>query len=231
MIEALSLAFEAGPVKLADVPRSLRRRAIAADGTARIEIRPVAPLDDASRADFVATVSAIAVPTGGPAIILAARVAVLEAMLSAGAITLLASVLLLGVALRSVNDVMLVLIPLALAMAMTAMTAAGLGIALNFANVIVLPLLIGLGMHSAIHVILRARTLHRHGQTQRLGMTTTPRAVLFSALTTIAAFGTLMASPHRGTASIGALLTVALCWTLVATLIVLPSLLVLRTKE
>jgi len=52
----------------------------------------------------------------------------------------------------------------------------------------------------------------------------TPRAVLFSALTTVASFGSLAISGHRGMMSMGLLLTIAIVWTLVATLIVLPAL-------
>jgi uncharacterized protein len=49
--------------------------------------------------------------------------------------------------------------------------------------------------------------------------------VVFSALTTIASFGSLAVSDHRGLASMGLLLTIAILWSLVASLIVLPSLL------
>ena len=65
----------------------------------------------------------------------------------------------------------------------------------------------------------------REGETDTplLG-TSTPRAVVFSALTTIGSFGSLMVSSHRGTASMGELLTIAICFTLVSALVVLPAL-------
>jgi len=90
---------------------------------------------------------------------------------------------------------------------------------LNFSNVIALPLLIGLGVDSGIHLVLRQQQV-RAGEA--LYGTSTPRAVLFSAMTTVASFGALMLSPHRGTASMGELLSIAIAYTLVCTLIVLP---------
>src|SRR3546814_642853 len=91
----------------------------------------------------------------------------------------------------------------------------------NFANLIVLPLLLGLGVASGIHLVMRARA-ERAGTA--LMQTSTPRAVVFSALTTIGSFGSLAISTHRGTASMGELLTIAIGYTLICTLIVLPAL-------
>jgi predicted RND superfamily exporter protein len=91
----------------------------------------------------------------------------------------------------------------------------------NFANVIVLPLLFGLGVASGLHIVLRAR----QAGPQRVLLTSTPRAVLFSALTTVGSFGALALSSHKGTASMGLLLSIAIGLTIVCTLVVLPALL------
>jgi predicted RND superfamily exporter protein len=93
------------------------------------------------------------------------------------------------------------------------------GIPFNFANIIVVPLLIGLGVASGIHLVMRARK----NRDDLMG-TSTPRAVLFSALTTVASFGSLSVSGHRGTASMGELLTIAISLTLICALVVLPGL-------
>ena len=90
----------------------------------------------------------------------------------------------------------------------------------NYANVIVLPLLIGIGVDSGIHLVLRHQQV---AAGEGVFGTSTPRAVLFSALTTVASFGSLMLSPHRGTASMGELLSIAIAFTLICTLIVLPA--------
>jgi hypothetical protein len=99
---------------------------------------------------------------------------------------------------------------------------------LNFANVIVLPLLLGLGVSGALHVVMRWR---EEGEGGDLAATSTPRAVLFSALTTVASFGTLAISAHPGLASMGLLLTIAIFWSLVCSLLILPSVLALASPR
>jgi predicted RND superfamily exporter protein len=114
-----------------------------------------------------------------------------------------------------------VLAPLLLAAVLTVAATVVFGLPFNFANVIVLPLLFGLGVASGLHIVLRARQTGP----RRVLMTSTPRAVLFSALTTVGSFGALALSGHKGTASMGLLLTIALGLTIVTTLVVLPALL------
>ena len=90
----------------------------------------------------------------------------------------------------------------------------------NFANIIVLPLLFGLGVASGVHMVMRERAADRAIDIMR---TSTPRAVLFSALTTIASFGSLALSGHLGMTSMGQLLTIAIGYTLICMLFVLPA--------
>jgi len=96
----------------------------------------------------------------------------------------------------------------------------------NFANVIVLPLLFGLGIAGSIHLVLRDRDQY----SQSVMSTSTPRAVVFSALTTIGSFGSIALSSHPGTSSMGVLLTIAIALSLICTLIILPALMVVWPK-
>jgi len=123
--------------------------------------------------------------------------------------------------LRSVRDTLLVLLPLLLAALYTVAATVLLSMPFNFANVIVLPLLMGLGVANGIHLVSRARE-EKSGAAAF--STTTPRAVIFSSLTTIASFGSLAVSSHRGTASMGELLALSIGLTLICTLVVLPAL-------
>ena len=84
---------------------------------------------------------------------------------------------------------------------MTAALAVLIDMPFNYANIIALPLLVGMGVDNGIHVVHRLRT-----DTAELFDTSTMRAVLASALTTIASFGNLAFSSHVGTASMGILL-------------------------
>jgi hypothetical protein len=121
---------------------------------------------------------------------------------------------------RRPTQVALMLFPLALAATLTIAASVLLDIPFNYANVIVLPLLLGVGVDSGIHLVLKNQKIQ--GEVDVYD-TATPRAVMFSALTTIASFGSLMLSDHRGTASMGALLSIALLISLVCSLVVLPA--------
>ena len=125
--------------------------------------------------------------------------------------------------LRRIRDVLVIIAPLALAGLLTTAASIALSMPFNFANIIALPLLLGIGVDSALHMF------HRYtnpvGSATPLLATSTARAILFSALTTTASFGNLAFSPHAGTASMGVMLSIGLVATLLCTLIVMPALL------
>jgi predicted RND superfamily exporter protein len=126
----------------------------------------------------------------------------------------------LFVALRRPLDVSLVLAPLLLSSLMTVVVVVLIPLLLNYANIIALPLLLGVGVSFNIYFVMNWRA----GRTSVLG-SATARAILFSALTTGTAFGSLALSQHPGTASMGTLLVISLGCTLVASLIFIPALL------
>ena len=227
LIVRLSASLEARPVTLRNIPEPLRRRWITDDGRARVLVKPATSLlgnADAQKR-FVTAVSAIAPQATGPAVVIQrAGQAVVRAFYQAGLMTLAGITLLVWLVLRRTRDILLVLSPLILAALLTTAVAVVLGIFFNFANIIVLPLLFGLGVASSVHLVMRFRS---EDPDRPLVETSTPRAVLFSALTTIASFGTLGLSPHQGTASMGQLLMIAIFLTLACTIIVLPALIAL----
>ena len=146
---------------------------------------------------------------------------------------MIAVALLLGLLWRRVGDMTLVLAPLLLAALLTVATAVIFDIAFNFANVIVLPLLLGIGVDSGIHLVHRHRVALESGEPalppeRELLATSTPHAVFFSAITTMASFGSLAFSDHLGLASLGKLLLIGVTYTTVCNLVVLPALLALR---
>ena len=129
---------------------------------------------------------------------------------------------------RRLEPVLLVLAPLILANAVTVGLMAFVGIAFNFVNVVVIPLLLGIGVDSGIHLVHRAESLAREGDTDHLLSSTTARAVFYSALTTTVSFGTLALSSHQGVSSLGVVLTIGMFLTVVSNLVVLPALITLR---
>lgn len=204
----------------------LRSRYLSAEGKYRLDIIPRGSINnDLSMRRFVSVVKAVAPnATGAPVEIVGGADVVAKAMIQATLVAALLIAIVLFGALRRVGDVLLVLLPIALAGVLLVATTVIVGIPFNFANVIVLPLLIGLGVDSGIHLVMRTREEIAAGHQAELLETSTPRAVLLSALTTIGSFGSLAVSAHRGTASMGELLTIAIVLTLVCTLIVLPTL-------
>ncbi len=221
-LDDLRQSLAAQPVTLADLPDAIKREWIAADGRARVEVFPTggAPDNDALRR-FVAAVVAVAPDaTGSPVTIQESANTVTHAFAVAGIIAVAAIAALLFVVLRRVRDVALVLAPLALAGLLTLATAVLVGMQLNFANIITLPLLLGIGVAFDIYFVMRWRG--GHGD---LLQSSTARAILFSALTTGTAFGSLALSANPGMAEMGKLLSIALFYTLACTFAVLPALL------
>jgi hypothetical protein len=218
----LATALDPGPVALADLPATLARDWIAADGRMLIEVRPARPLaTTADRDRFIADVRKVADWAVGPPISLAesARV-VVEAFVTSGVAAALGVVLVLWPVLRGWRPLALTLAPLLAAGVWTAGTMAALDLPLNFANVITLPLGLGVGVAFAIYFVLG----HAQGERSPLA-SPTARAVVFSAATTAVSFGGLALSSHPGTAGMGLLLSIALGYALLATLLLLPVLL------
>jgi predicted RND superfamily exporter protein len=155
----------------------------------------------------------------GPVAILESGRTVVRAFFVAGFWSLTSIALLLWIVLRRVGDVLLTLIPLLLAGVVTMELMVIFGMKLNFANIIALPLLLGVGVAFKIYYIMA----WRGGQTDLLQSSLT-RAVMFSALTTATAFGSLWLSSHPGTSSMGELMALALVTTMTAAVLFQPVL-------
>ncbi|GGY46274.1 MMPL family transporter [Parvularcula lutaonensis] len=221
--EALSRQFRASYVSVEDIPEVIRDRYVTEDGIYRLEILPkggAVELEDRRR--FVNDVLALAPDAAGSArTALAAGDVIGRSMVQASLTAAVLVSLLVLLVTRSVTVLFLLLVPLVLAGSLTTATGTLFGLPYNFANVLVLPLIIGIGIDSGIHLAFRAA---KTGDALAAVQGPTGRAVLFSALTTIASFGSLVVSDHRGTASMGALLTVGMLWVLATMLFVLPPL-------
>jgi len=136
--------------------------------------------------------------------------------------------LLLVVLWRSLKYTWMTMAPLVVGATCTAAFSVFADIPFNFANIIVLPLILGIGVDSGIHLVHR----HRSGPQGPGGLldTSTANAVFFSALTTGGSFTTLALSNHLGISSLAQLLTVGIALMLAANLIVLPAILVLMDE-
>lgn len=207
-----------------DLPASVRSRLITASGQHLSVILPednIAEVDALS--DFITdTRQVYPNATGRPVLEWGVGQIVLGAFQEALLFAVVGIGFILMLALKQVRTALLVLGPLALAALCSFAVIVLIDIPLNMANILVLPLIFGLGVDNGIHVVERYLG---EGDVDQLMQSSTPRAVVLSTLTTIGAFAALSISPHMGTASIGVLLTVAISFLLVFTVFLLPVLL------
>lgn len=229
-LKQLRESLEPEKVTLDNLPADLRAREITRDGRALVTVVPAGDMGvNANLRRFVTAVEHVAPDaTDNPVVLLAAGDAVVRSFEEAAVYSAAGIVILLLLVMRSVVDTIFVLTPLALAAVLTVAFTVIAGLQFNFANIIALPLLLCLGVGYGIYFVLRHRAT---ADVAEVLATNTPRAVLFSALTTMCSFGTLAVSHHRGTRSMGILLTVALTLALVCTLIVLPAIQELRDRR
>ena len=217
----LQASLEAKPVTQADLPPAIVEDWISADGRARLSIMPKGDPDDirAMRSFAGAVLAVEPAATEGPIATLKVGDMILRSFIEAGAWALASIALLLFLFLGRLSDVMLTLVPLALAGLVTMEAMTFLGMPFNFANIIALPLLLGVGVAFKIYYIIA----WREGTTHLL-QTPLTRAVFYSALTTATAFGSLWLSSNPGASSMGKLLALSLACTLAAAVIFQPIL-------
>ncbi len=222
-IASLRQALSADLISAETLPRAIHEAWISADGRARIAVFPKGDMRDPDQLKaFVDSVRAVAPDaTGTPVDIFEAGDTVGSAFVRASTLALVAITLFLALILRRVRDVLVVLIPLLLAGLFSLATAVLAGLPFNFLNIIAVPLLLGVGVAFDIYFVMAWRAAR--GPVALL-QTATARAVVFSALTTMTAFGSLALSPHAGTASLGEFLMISLAYVLLCTLFVQPAL-------
>lgn len=230
-LENLRAATNAAPFGEQDLPESLSQRWRSQSGEYRLAIYPAEDLNDnEALRRFVHAVQRVAPnATGAPMVSLEAGEAVVQAFIQAFLLALAGIIVALLIVLRSFKYALLVLIPLLLSSLFTAAFTVLLGVPFNFANIIALPLLLGLGIDSSLHMV--HRSLNNELVSEVLIHTSTARAIFYSALTALVDFASLMLSSHQGTASMGILLTVGLTFTLICTLVILPVLLRAPTRS
>jgi hopanoid biosynthesis associated RND transporter like protein HpnN len=213
--------MQAAPVSLETLPPDLVSSWKTKDGQVRTEAQPKGDPNDNDTlrrfADAVLKSEPLAV--GGPISILKSGDTIVTAFIHAGIWALISISVLLWLALRRVSDVLLTLVPLLVAGTVTLEICVLIGLPLNFANIIALPLLLGVGVAFKIYYVTAWRAGHKN-----LLQSALTRAIFFSALTTATAFGSLWLSNHPGTASMGKLLAMSFVVTLAAVLLFQPAL-------
>jgi uncharacterized protein len=215
-------------VSIETLPPALKKQWVSNDGQARIEVGPKGDgNDNATLSHFVAAVRGVEPDAAGkPIFMIEAAATMVKAFLQAAVLSVLLIALILFIALRRWIDVALTLVPLLIAIVVTLEICVVIGLRLNFANIIALPLLLGVGVAFKIYYIIAWRS----GETNFMQSSLT-RAILFSACTTAIAFGSLWLSHHPGTSSMGKLMALSLLTTLAAAVIFQPALMATQRQR
>jgi len=221
----LMQGLNADVVTLERLPQDLSERWLSKGGIYRVQVFPSKNLDDHQNLkEFIAEVRQIAPnATDLPVIYLESGNAIVKAFQQAllGAFAAITLVLLL--ATRSIKDTFLILLPLSMTAILTSAATVVLDTPFNFANIIVIPLLFGLGVDSGIYIMNRLRNMP--DQTHSVLQTSTARGVIFSSLTTLCSLVSMAFTPHLGLASMGLLLSIGLVLIVICTMLVLPAVL------
>jgi len=217
----------AAPITLDSLPDLLRRRFIGRSGKFSVQIFPEKNAwDPANLEEFVGALRAVDPRvTGGPVSFLETSRRMRDGYVDAGLYALIAICALVLWDFRNARLALLALVPLGVGALWTVGLMWLFGLQFNLANLIILPLIVGIGISNGIHII------HRHledGSHERSVIArSTGKAVVLSSLTTMVGFGALMVAQHQGIFSLGLLLTVGIGCNLAASLTVLPAILAL----
>jgi len=229
-LDWLRRALAAEPTTLGDLPPDLKRRLIAADGRVLVSALPTEDITDVKAMNrFLEAVSTVAPgATGRPVVESGIGKIVVQSFHEAIAIAAIGILLVVLLALRDPAEALLVITPIAMAAAFTLATAVVIDLSFNMANIMAIPLVLGLGIDNGVHLVVRYR---EERCLDNLLRSSTARAIVLSGLTTLAAFGALSVSSHRGISSMGILLAIAILYLMFCTLLVLPALLAWRSGE
>jgi hopanoid biosynthesis associated RND transporter like protein HpnN len=224
VMNELSAGLNAREVTLNDLPADIKDKWLSKDGSYRIQIFPKKDLNDLKNLEeFITEVQSVAPETTDlPIMYWESMKEVISAFQQAIVIALVTIALLLFAIRRNIADTLLVMTPLILAGLFTMASAVLTNTPINFANIIALPLLLGLGVDNGIHMVEKLH--HSLSETQNIYQSSTARAMFYGALTTASSFAGLAFSPHQGIASMGLIITIGIFWIMVCTFVILPAL-------
>ncbi|MGF1583556.1 MAG: MMPL family transporter [Gemmataceae bacterium] len=218
-------------ITVASLPKSLRERYVGESGKYLLRIFGKGSLWEFGELEKFANSIKEVHPdaTGKPFSTLTGLKLVRDGFKWAGIYALIAMIIVLLVDFRNASHAGLALIPLVIGIVVSLGIMGLFGLPLNPANMIAIPLILGVGADNGIHIVHDYLTRQR--QKRYTLSFSTGRGIMVAALTTIIGFGTLMISHHRGLASLGLLLTIGVSCCMLTALVFLPALLRILTRE
>lgn len=227
----LKESLEAGQLDEKDLPESLKKRFIGKDGRLLLQIVPKEEIfDKKPLAEFVGQIKSV-VPnaTGEPVSVYESMLILQNSYLTAFLYAFCGVAVILLLAFRSIKATLLGIAPLAAGLLLMVGGMWLFGLKFNVANIIVMPLLLGVGIDSAIYIIARYRN---EGESPvKVISSSAGVGVFLNALTILFSFGALMVASHQGVFSIGAVMSLGMTAIVLAFLLFLPALLMLVDKQ
>ena len=230
-IGMLKESLNASPVTKADIPEELRKRFVGKSGKYALQIAPKKEIFDREPLEaYLKAVRSVAPAAAGePVMVYESMTIMRDSYKSAFIYAFIAIVLILLVAFRSILYAAIGLVPLVVGLLFMIAGMWICGISFNSANIIVLPLILGIAVDSGIYIINRFR---REDETAVEVVTrSTGLGVVYNTLTIMASFGALMVAHHQGVFSIGAVMSLGMIACQFAFILVLPAILTLVGKR
>jgi predicted RND superfamily exporter protein len=212
------------PVQLEEIPQDLKDRFISTDGKYLLLVYPSINIWEREAMEkFLYEMRQIDPNVTGNAVhMFESSLLMIDAYISAGLYALAAIVLYLMLTLRNFKTTLLVLIPTFAGAILTLGLMRLTGIQFNLANLVILPLILGIGVVDGVHI------LHRHREEPECDKNviskSTGQAVILTSLTTMIGFGSLMVADHQGVYSIGLVLTLGVGSCMITSITLLPAL-------
>jgi hypothetical protein len=231
MIESLKVNTSVSPVSIKEIPKNLRERYVSRNGVYLINVYPridVWSIDQ--RDEFIRQLKTVDLKVTGNAIHMFESSRLMKEGYFYGGIYAMAAIFIyIIVSFGSLRAALVVLLPVVVGSLWTLGIMDLIGISFNLANLVILPLIIGIGVVNGVHIVHRYR--EETEKTINVLSKSTGRGVILSSLTTMIGFGSLMVADHQGVYSLGLVLTLGVGCCLIASITLLPAILQLFTDK
>lgn len=225
---AIRTQDNSSPLTEEGLPPNLRSRFVGKNGLHLLQVYPKEDVwQREAQERFVQEVRTVAPDvTGTPVQLLEYTTLLKNSYIQAAYYSLAAIVVLIFFHFRSINSVILSLIPVAVGMLWTSGLMGLLDVPFNPANIMTLPLVIGIGVTNGVHILNRFAEEHNPSILSR----STGKAVIVSALTTIAGFGALIPAKHQGIQTLGIVMSLGVAMCMIVAVTFLPAVLTLLVR-
>jgi hypothetical protein len=224
-IADLKMNVDVFPVSVAEIPESLRKRYVSRNGVYLITVYPSVDVwNIGQREEFVKQLRQVDPSVTGNAIHMFESTRLMrDGYIQGGVYAMVAIFIYILVSFGNIRATLIVLLPVVVGSMWTLGIMDLVGVSFNLANLVILPLIIGIGVVNGVHIVHRYR--EETDKSINILSRSTGQGVVLSSLTTMIGFGSLMVADHQGVYSLGLVLTLGVGCCLMASITVLPSIL------